>query len=580
MATTILLSVGDGVTSDYINLNDGVNYFIVPNGVSMPDIMQGDTTREISLGILVRGTNTNTAIAALRAIYKKKNQARAAMQDLSRYQTPVTLGIQMASASEMVYFDVYDIQSDLASFEALASSNFIGVPDGPINLIVTTSLFGRGDVITGSTSSDIKANNPNNGWRYWLGEVPGDAPALAKMTFTDTSSGTVPICGMYVGGRASYALSDGNFKGWHQFGISPDVNAGQGTSTLVSGSANSFGSAYPFYNTAAISTAKWHPLAAGTIIANEDKGEFQIFGIVKQNTTLRDRLENVRYEVRNAGGVNTGAKRHTVVIRTPSTGQIGLASKPIQIRLPYAGPNQLFFYWDNVRMNTSSTVQVIHKRSDWTLWSSVSVAGASSTASPAVTLGTVEATTLAAELEQASSIRLLGRSHEDRQDYIIGRPKEIDLYWNRWHILDFGISHIPPQPSMIGGTAQPYKILVEKKDGPDISTTSPIISLSGIVFFDKNHPSFKFERDTEHDTSLRQFVVSTDQFGFSSVQLKATDGTGNHGFGSIIGQCMVGPSNTQLVFIPYGYDGEVNFENHKFTIKVDIIPRYRSIRGL
>lgn len=103
----IYLSAGDGVTADYLNLNDIAKHVVVEDGFSAPPPAEGERERVVSLALLVAGTSHDDLWANYRALETKLTQARKATGPYG-HGSRVTLGIQFQTASNMVYFDVLD----------------------------------------------------------------------------------------------------------------------------------------------------------------------------------------------------------------------------------------------------------------------------------------------------------------------------------------------------------------------------------------------------------------------------------------------------------------------------------------
>lgn len=104
-AHTVLLSVGDGATSDYLTLSDGVRYKVREPGIAWPTPDETAAERQLTIPISVYGTSADALIANRRAIELKLRQAQRA-RGPHGIGSGVTLGVQLHDATSMLYFDV------------------------------------------------------------------------------------------------------------------------------------------------------------------------------------------------------------------------------------------------------------------------------------------------------------------------------------------------------------------------------------------------------------------------------------------------------------------------------------------
>lgn len=169
----IYLSLGDGLTSDSLNLLDTAAHYVVQDGLSLPppQSQQGkQERREITLRLCVLGATEAALWRNIQRIEQKLHQAR---ESIARGQGPsVTLSIQNDD-QRWVYFDVVDGELQVTK---LMPGNWAFA-----ELKLECLPLARGEALT------VAPKLITPGAVYYVAQVPGDAPALARLECWDES---------------------------------------------------------------------------------------------------------------------------------------------------------------------------------------------------------------------------------------------------------------------------------------------------------------------------------------------------------------------------------------------------------
>lgn len=224
MATSILLSVGKGATSDYLDLTDHTKYIVFD--IDWADPEDGEVV--ITLPMTVRGTGDGIT-ENYRALWTKHNQASEAV-NAAGWAEPVTLGIRLGQSSEYVYFIVKRIDG-LPQIDNF-STGFIGNPEEPFALRITAMEYAEGDVIDVAPSGTI-----TGGVLEWsVSAIPGDCDPLTELHIVDESDGYT-IHGWLLGRRAVTSYTPADFQS-----IIPTIPIGTASSDAdadtIGGTAN------------------------------------------------------------------------------------------------------------------------------------------------------------------------------------------------------------------------------------------------------------------------------------------------------------------------------------------------------
>lgn len=198
MAQKLVLSLGTGETSDYLNLLDDAKHYVRRDGVSAPPPVTGARRRSIQLALIVKGSTTDNMWANYRAIEQKLQQARDAVR--RRAGIGVTLGFQI-NTTGWVYFDVTD--------GVLALDRIW--PNGTTLTAVLSLVclpYGRGDRVTETVTSTL-TNGTGSTWL--VSSVKGDLPSPARVLISDVSTNSLVINGVHVFSRSMVGLSSGDY---------------------------------------------------------------------------------------------------------------------------------------------------------------------------------------------------------------------------------------------------------------------------------------------------------------------------------------------------------------------------------
>lgn len=266
MAVNVLLSVGDGNVTDDFDLTQ----YIVEGGITAPPPEPLAKTRAVELMLNVNGADADALWAAWGNIEKKLHQARKA-RGVYGQGTSVTLSLQL-DTTNWVYFDILDGTLAMDTLGITLDYTY-----GALSLVCLP--YARGAAVTKTATATL-----TNGAATWLVEdIPGDAPALARLTIEDVSTSTQIINGVHVYQRTAYGLASGDFD--HLV----DLTA------ATPGSATTDSSSYSGANFARITaTSTWRTIAEATrpTGANND-GLFDLWLRLRDHTAAPSAPRNL-----------------------------------------------------------------------------------------------------------------------------------------------------------------------------------------------------------------------------------------------------------------------------------------------
>lgn len=198
----VYLSVGDGATSDALDLTSGAYRVQYPPGVQYPTPEAGSPSREVRVPLRLRAASHNALVAAKRAIETKLRQARLATGPHGK-GARVTLGLRLASNTALVYFDV---QRGRFETELVFDGWLLGT------LVLTCDVHARGDDLTVTNLLAYSDRYDDATWTKTSVTVTANATAGPDgSTTADTLAPTAADSALYqsVGVTAStaYALS-------------------------------------------------------------------------------------------------------------------------------------------------------------------------------------------------------------------------------------------------------------------------------------------------------------------------------------------------------------------------------------
>lgn len=190
---TYLLSLGDGETSDHLQL------YVEPDGFIANPPDRNATTRDIQLAVTLAADSADALWGQVQAIEQKLVQAR----ELAGAGTGsgVTLGVTIRTTT-MVYFDV--LSGNLTIDRRYPSGS---IASGVLNL--TCLPYARGDAVTISETATL-TNAADS--EVWLADIKGDVPPLTRLTISDKSTNGAVINRLRIGRRAGHDLSDGDYQ--------------------------------------------------------------------------------------------------------------------------------------------------------------------------------------------------------------------------------------------------------------------------------------------------------------------------------------------------------------------------------
>ena len=259
MAATVYLSVGDGATTDHLDITE----WVLSDGLNAPPPVRNATTRTVGLSLEIADGTPEAVFASMSDIEQKLQQA----ESLARPQSGgsgVTLGLQMTAASNMVYFDVLrgSLIPDASGLEFYSE----GVVRG-LTLELTCLPYARGDAVTETFT------NQTNYSELWITGVGGDVEALARVTITDKSTNSEVINRVRLSRRSGWNLGETDFEP-----VVALAATGAGTDSSDAGNDDYHGTTYARVT----ATADWQTFAYA------DRPTADTFGEVDLLARLRD----------------------------------------------------------------------------------------------------------------------------------------------------------------------------------------------------------------------------------------------------------------------------------------------------
>lgn len=238
MATAIFLSAGDGNVTDDIDLTSGDYLFV--NGSLDAGRPEG-RYRVVTWLVEIHSATADGMWNSLEAIETKFRQARAAAGAYG-HGTRVTLSVKLEGATNYSYFDIVDgncyVPDEAMNGPALAA-NWLQ----PVVVTALCEAAIRGDAVTTTVTGTVTLTDgtfatPGNtgSGGVFLANVPGDLPAVARVTLSDVSTNSQIAQRFRIG---SFALDDPTGSGIAQADVDPWIDAaaaGSGTSATDSSS--------------------------------------------------------------------------------------------------------------------------------------------------------------------------------------------------------------------------------------------------------------------------------------------------------------------------------------------------------
>lgn len=250
----IRLSVGDGATTDSVSFATQTCY-VERQGFRIDPYDPGKPTRAIEMRVRILGTAESSVAQTLAAIGRKLTQAETLSSDPYSAQW-VTLSIKDWRGN-WYYWDVVSGQYAVEWW-------------GPGNTFASVVLrleclpFARGDVVTIGQQSLACG-------QVWLVDVPGDAPALARIELAGASS----VVSMRVFRHAEPGLASGEFVAL------ADLDGTADGSTTVS-DATAYGGAYVSRSV----SASFAGIGRASRPAAKVNGLFDVWARVRDSSTF------------------------------------------------------------------------------------------------------------------------------------------------------------------------------------------------------------------------------------------------------------------------------------------------------
>lgn len=562
MSAELLLSVGDGVTSDYLDLNDGDTYGVmsIDYGIYSERRVTGEAPRQISITEEIYGESGNALWANVRAIEAKINQARAGWI-VSGGQSGVTLGSRLAGADEYVYADLRGGQVIMPPGVLLGPALEVNWLQG-VQIILDCEAAFRGDEITDSAAT-------------WTGgapvsfraSVPGDLPAGIKFEVTDNSTNSQVLNRLRVGAYSRADLDDGDFDGVYNCADGADASS-HGDTDSVDGT-NVSQVASPTANT-------WHEIAVATAPSPlaDNAGLFDIYARVKtQNANLgKPTIDSVTpvfggslqvgiYDyiiVAYDGAGGTGSNGPPSTVKTQAAGN-GYLTNEIAYSAPATGPTPASYriYW---RYNGGSWSYVTDTAPDYTFSAESGSAGdppsSSSNSDPTFRsrLGLASGTTL---LTFPEIVPVLGDSN--------------------WEIIKLASGiHLPPMAFEEGGSAQGWDIYID--GNPQDGTAT--VEADAVWLIPADMPQIVAEYRGLDLGTTRKWIFGTNRHGRNFGWLANKSGGAEIGQLDVRGLSRFGPGDTQFVVLPEVEGGVSRVSDVSLSAVLKITPYYRFVTGV
>ena len=572
--STIYLSVGDGATSDYINLNSSSGVFEVALiDLGKPyDRRYKSEGRTITLGITIKA-NTATGIwdKLNTALEVKLDQARHAADNPQGGHTGVTLGVQLGSSSTMVYFDVIDGKTVL-SREALRSMMLAqgmmlwsNQTQGLI-LELECEPLGRSDAVTYGPFDITKAD----GFAAYQAAIPGTAPGIVTYTIEDQTSGEV-MNKIVIGHRSQPDLDSGDWDPVVDVAASGD---GSDTGSITDAVDSDYAG-----HASLLFSDNWSEIgeALPATAYADQTGKYDVYARVYDDLTVPKPPLNVRTDLFSSTGAMPEGN-YTVVMTTIISGSYeSMPSDPITFRLS-APIDYVTIAWDVPLISTPTSYRIYFKRDNqaWKYFTDTASTYTLNTESGATTADPPSEinrypTTFRGRLSLSSGTTV--KTSDEKTPALSNSEYEL--------IKLFSGVTLPPAVLEEGGTVERWRIAIDahRNDG----NTSPSVRVDAIWILPSNS-IVEAEYLGLDLATARTWVIGGTRHGNVHGVIRNTSGLAEAGQVSVYGNdrsCGIsaGPGDTTWAFMPLVVAGVSNVGAIDLSVSISVIPRWTSLIG-
>lgn len=565
MATTILLSVGDGTASgDYLSLAAG-EYDVVSGTFSALTPEEDELGRIVSFALDIRSSTSDGMWAAYRALIKKFRQAEQAAGPHGR-GSRVTLGVQIADATTMIYFDVVAGRAEIAP-EAF------GVPmteaDWMIGVFVTLICepFARSAAVTLSASGTITnddgspatVGNTGNVSLY-LPDIPGDVEALLQLKLIDVSTGSTFLNRMRIARRSRDSMSASTDFDPLLLGAANSPGTSAADATAIGG------------NRIRITTSQdWQDIAdySGASTGPNNSGVFDLWAVARTSVSI------IRPTITGATDTPGTLPLDTYIIKVANGtthGSTGEASDPVTL-IASSASNDGFLVATNLG-GLPNDDGILYFKQGSNVWKYLAtdtagasiafttVAGASTGSPPAASAFPLPQ--LRAQVGMSSGTTLY-----DLRAVAVTVPN------SAWHPVYLGRVSLPPIPTGEGLTTERWKVTLQ---GRSQDTSTPTLDLAALFVLPADEPQLVATYSGMALATLREWMLDLRRDERASGFLRSTADQTEQGQLEVIGQMGLMPGDNLLIFMPEGAAGSMAI-TLKWTATVTYIPRYRNLAG-
>lgn len=566
------LSVGDGATSDYLDFSIGSSSVFEVSYFDPGRPFSGQTrsgNRNVTLGLHITETSTTAIWNQLRAIETKLGQARQAVANPQGGHTGVTLGVKLGSSSNMVYFDVVDgsltIPQGAFSSPLLEQGAmwFSGSGQGVIlQLECLPYARGASQALSGSPFTINKAGN----FTFYEASIPGDVPALVTYEITDNSSGVV-LNKLLISHKSQPDLDSGD---WDPV---VDFAAGAG-GTLTGSHTDAVDSDYAGDSSLLFSDG-WSEVGVatpGTPYADQ-AGVYDVYGRVYDSLTVPKPPRNLAVgDFTTTGSMPAG--NYTVVVTSIVSSAESAPSETLtfQIKSPM---DRVTIDWDAPLIGTPTDYRVYYKvgTNDW----KYQAVGAATTQ---LVLASEAGATTADPPSEPSVDASLFRGRASASSGTTKRTGESQLarisnaQWEPMRL--FSGVHLPPIALEEGGSVEAWDIYLEAaRNDPN---TTPAVRVDAAWMLPSENVVEAEYLGLDLATA-RKWVIGRTRHGNPHGVLRNKSTDAEVGQISVSNPPVLGPGDTQVVFLPLVAGGVWNVSGISLSVAVTVTPRFSFLRG-
>lgn len=562
MATQMLLSVGDGVTSDYLSL-DGGDYAVAWGTFSAPPPASGEQRRIVSLALDIQGATTDALWANERAIETKLRQAREARGPYGIGST-VTLGVQFKNASNMVFFDVLDGTVEIPP-DTITGAHIVSDMLQGVFLTLVCLPYARGAAITDVVSGTL---TNGDGATLYRAAVPGDAPALTRLTISDVSTLTKVINRLRIGVRGLAAMASGDFDPIiDDTALAPGVSAAD--ATAIGGNRSRITTSTAWQNIASFSK----PAAQYT------SGLFRAFLRVRDSAggpgVPTWGGANDRVTVTSGGTLPLGT--YTLkVVSVDASARLSAASDSKVVTVSDTTNDAISLNWTVATDGSTVTDHRVYWKRDSNAWQyKVTASAGDSYTLLNETGGTIADPPTASSVLPA--LARLGLALPSATTVFYTDAVTCRLSNNQWELLDMGLVALPPARPRDGDSAQSWIVHAQGRG----TGGTPTLDIDALYLFPIS--------DTEVATEVwhagltlatkRDWIIDTDRELGAVAYLVQTGTSTEAGQLRITNPFLLPPGDCLLMFHADVANGLSDIVDAKFTVTLRITPRYAYVRG-